>query len=328
MDSVEVVEVSIVIPCFNEQDSLPQLLDRIIDTSSSMLGHRLTVVMVDDGSSDGTWAAIQELHERKGSVRIRGIRLAANHGKAVAQSVGIRDSLEAGLVVLMDADGQHDPRYLPEMLRVSESRCRPCAGMRRGYKRSLPSQLGVTALRMMTRLLGVDFDPSESEFVALPRWAAAAVAGDPQLGVIPVMGILHSKAEIDHVDISVPPRLAGSQSSRWRASELWRKGLLHLLADPWKVLPRAAGLVAITSLLMLAYGLYVGISSVIEGTFLGIGSVIVLQVIVFGILVALLLLVLGTQVAALRARSISDTRSIIGERFEDSGVKDSDPDRQ
>ena len=315
MDSVGGRRVNIVIPCLNEQDSLPPLLDSITDVCANMDGYLFTAVFVDDGSTDRTWDVVGDLQSEQGLVRVRGVRLAGHHGKAVAQSIGIKESLAASFVVLMDADGQHDPRYLPPMIEMSERTGRPCAGLRSDYKRRLTNQVGVIALQVVTYLLGIDFNPRESEFVVLPGRAASSIASDPHLGVAPLMSVVHSKFETGHFEVSVPPGLVSFRPTRWGTGELWRKGLLHLLADPWRVFPRAAGFVVVISALMLAYGLFVGIKSIIEGTFLGIGSMIVLQTIVFSALSALLLLVWGMSLTAFKARSISSM--IISERTKD-----------
>jgi dolichol-phosphate mannosyltransferase len=104
--------ISIVIPVYNEQESLEPLYAEIAETA-----HRanldLEILMVDDGSVDGSWPVIGELARR--DPRVHGIRLRRNFGKAAALSAGFRAG-RRDLVLTMDADLQDDPREIPRFL--------------------------------------------------------------------------------------------------------------------------------------------------------------------------------------------------------------------
>ena len=105
-----VPEVSVVVPGLNEAESLPILAEQIADA----LGSRpYELIFVDDGSTDDSWQIITELNEANPAVR--GVRLRANFGKAMALSAGF-DRARAEIVVMMDADLQDDPADLPAML--------------------------------------------------------------------------------------------------------------------------------------------------------------------------------------------------------------------
>ncbi len=107
-------DLSIVIPVYNEEESIPELLEwifRVIDE------HKIDteVILVDDGSTDQSWPAIQE-HAKKDS-RINGIRFNRNNGKSDGLQVGFNES--AGEVVItMDADMQDSPDEVPELVRM------------------------------------------------------------------------------------------------------------------------------------------------------------------------------------------------------------------
>jgi glycosyltransferase involved in cell wall biosynthesis len=102
--------VSIVVPGLNEAESLPLLAEQIHEA----LGETTyELIFVDDGSTDDSWEVIQRLNQENPSVR--GVRLRANFGKAMALSTGF-DRARADIVVMMDADLQDDPADLPRML--------------------------------------------------------------------------------------------------------------------------------------------------------------------------------------------------------------------
>lgn len=105
-------EVSIVIACFNEKDSLMELAEEI-RTAMDALPHSWEVVMVDDGSNDGSRKVQQEL--ASADARWRVVHLRRNFGKAAALSVGFHEA--AGeIIVTMDADLQDDPAGIKDLI--------------------------------------------------------------------------------------------------------------------------------------------------------------------------------------------------------------------
>ena len=104
--------VSLVIPVFNERESLPQLAAEIA-TAVRDLPARCEVLFVDDGSNDGSWETIREL--AAADPRVRGLRFRRNFGKAAALLAGF--SQASGWAVLtLDADLQDDPKEIPRFL--------------------------------------------------------------------------------------------------------------------------------------------------------------------------------------------------------------------
>jgi len=101
-------EVSLVVPGLNEAESLPELAERIHEALDGL--RRYELIFVDDGSTDDTWKVIGELNRKNPAVR--GVRLRANFGKAMALTAGFEQA-RADLVVMMDADLQDDPADLP-----------------------------------------------------------------------------------------------------------------------------------------------------------------------------------------------------------------------
>lgn len=108
------MNVSIVVPLFNEEESLPELcgwIDRVLSEN------RLTyeVILVDDGSNDGSWEQIESL--KKSNPQVRGIRFRRNYGKSAALHTGFGVA-KGEVVITMDADLQDSPEEIPEMRRM------------------------------------------------------------------------------------------------------------------------------------------------------------------------------------------------------------------
>jgi len=104
--------ISIVIPAYNEAESIPRLYQEIEATASASEWD-MEVIFVDDGSSDGTWAAIEALAER--DPRVRAIRFRRNFGKAAALDAGFKEA-RGDRVVTLDADLQDNPADVPRLL--------------------------------------------------------------------------------------------------------------------------------------------------------------------------------------------------------------------
>lgn len=108
------MELSIVIPLLNEAESLPELT-RWIARVLVARGLSYEVILIDDGSTDESWAVIEELSA--GDATLRGIRFNRNYGKSAALNVGFQ-AARGRVVCTMDADLQDSPEELPELYRM------------------------------------------------------------------------------------------------------------------------------------------------------------------------------------------------------------------
>jgi glycosyltransferase involved in cell wall biosynthesis len=104
--------LSIIVPVLNESESLPQLV-RELNAVAQSRGYDLQIIIVDDGSTDGTWATISSL--AAGDPRILGIRLRRNFGKAAALSAGFH-AADGERIVTLDGDLQDDPAEIANLL--------------------------------------------------------------------------------------------------------------------------------------------------------------------------------------------------------------------
>jgi glycosyltransferase involved in cell wall biosynthesis len=124
--------VSIVIPVFNERDSLPALFAEIAAVAQTNQVE-LEVVFVDDGSSDGSWQTIADL--ACDNAGIHGIRLRRNFGKAAALSAGFH-AAHGDIIFTLDADLQDDPAEIPRFLAVlNETKAGQPVDVISGWKR-------------------------------------------------------------------------------------------------------------------------------------------------------------------------------------------------
>ncbi len=108
------INISVVIPLYNEVESLPELeawIRRVMEANH----FTYEILMIDDGSNDGSWAIVEQLQQQNPNVK--GIKFRRNYGKSAALNVGFK-AAEGDVVITMDADLQDSPDEIPELYRM------------------------------------------------------------------------------------------------------------------------------------------------------------------------------------------------------------------
>jgi glycosyltransferase involved in cell wall biosynthesis len=215
------VQLSVVIPAFDEAESLPALLPRLA-AQLHEIGRSSEVIVVDDGSRDGTAVAVEALALPGVSVE----RLRVNRGKSAALRTGLAVA-KGEVIVLMDADGQDDPAELPRLLAALDDDLDLVTGRRalrndRAAKR-LPSRLYNWTTARVTGVPGRDFN---SGFKAMRRDVARDLDLYGELHrYIPVLAVW-AGYRVGEIDVTHHARAEGE--SKFGAERFWR-GLLDLV---------------------------------------------------------------------------------------------------
>lgn len=148
------MDISIVIPQFNEEESLPELV-AWIEKVMNANGFDYEVIFIDDGSMDDSWEIIQRISKK--NERIKGISFQRNYGKAAALHVGFQE-VKGKVVFTMDADLQDSPEEIPEMYRmIVEDGYDLVSGWKKirhdpVLSKNLPSKFYNWTVRRMTRI--------------------------------------------------------------------------------------------------------------------------------------------------------------------------------
>ncbi len=108
------MNISIIVPLFNEEESLPELYEWIVRVMKAN-GFSFEVIFVNDGSTDHSWEVIEKLKEQ--SEHVRGIKFRRNYGKSPALYCGFKEA-QGDVVITMDADLQDSPDEIPELYRM------------------------------------------------------------------------------------------------------------------------------------------------------------------------------------------------------------------
>jgi glycosyltransferase involved in cell wall biosynthesis len=145
------IELSVVVPIYNERETVKPLITQLHGTLST-LGRSYEVILVDDGSTDGTW---DELVKQAGTVpHLRLIRFRRNFGQTAAISAGFCEA-RGSVMITMDADLQNDPADIPRLLERLDQGFDVVSGWRKGRKdpflnRRLPSMLANALISSIT----------------------------------------------------------------------------------------------------------------------------------------------------------------------------------
>jgi len=152
------LKISIIIPAFNEIESLPQLVSEIMDTCESF-EKSFEILIVDDGSTDETFAWIEEQHQK--DPRISGIRLRLNCGKASALNAAFKE-VTGDVIITMDGDLQDDPKEIPPMVSMLGTDCDMVSGWKKKrldpFTKTMPSILFNFTTRLVSGLKIHDFN--------------------------------------------------------------------------------------------------------------------------------------------------------------------------
>jgi glycosyltransferase involved in cell wall biosynthesis len=108
------MDISIIVPLLNEEESLPELCAWVIRVCNEK-DYTYEIILIDDGSTDRSWSVIEEL--RSANDNIKGIRFQRNYGKSAALNEGFK-AASGEIVITMDADLQDSPDEIPELRRM------------------------------------------------------------------------------------------------------------------------------------------------------------------------------------------------------------------
>ncbi|WP_442794495.1 glycosyltransferase family 2 protein [Pelobium manganitolerans] len=154
------MDISVVVPAYNEVESLPELCAWIKEVMQKN-GFSYEIIIIDDGSDDGSWEKTEELH--LAHPQVKGIKFRRNYGKSAALNVGF-DAAQGDVVITMDADLQDSPDEIPELYRrIKEEKLDLISGWKKKrydpLTKTIPTKLFNAATRSMSGIYNLhDFN--------------------------------------------------------------------------------------------------------------------------------------------------------------------------
>lgn len=168
-------KISVLVPCFNEEKSLPLLYDALVETITNLPQYEWEILFVNDGSQDNTMEVIRAL--RQNDERISYLDLSRNFGKENAMLAGF-DYAQGDAVIIMDADLQHPPMVIPDMISKWEEGYDDVYAQRktRGRESWLRRRLTRFYYKMLQGSSRMDVLPNVGDFRLLDRKCVDALS--------------------------------------------------------------------------------------------------------------------------------------------------------
>jgi dolichol-phosphate mannosyltransferase len=243
--------VSVVVPAFNEAANVAPLSDRLAQVLRPLGDYEIW--FIDDGSTDGTLEALRRL--RQVNPRIGYVSFSRNFGHQSALRAGL-DAATGDCVITLDADGQHPPETIPDMMRLWKDGADIVTAVRSDYSSNGPLKRLTSRFfyRLMNSLADVRLETGAADFRLLDRCAVDAIRAMPESnmfirGMIGWIGFRHEK-----LPYRENARMAGeTKYSLGRMISLAIQGITSFSIRPLRL---ATLLGSGLALLSMAYGVY------------------------------------------------------------------------
>ena len=270
-DPADPLQLSVVVPLYNEEGSLPQLVDQLLNALRP-LGQKFELILVDDGSKDGTPALLRDLVNHV--PELVAVLLRRNYGQTAAMAAGF-DASRAPVIVTLDGDLQNDPADIPLLLERLDQGFDLVSGWRHqrqdaALSRLLPSLL---ANRLIARVTGVKLHDYGCSLKAYRREVVADMNLYGELHrFLPALAFIEG-ARIGEVQVNHHPRRFGQ--SKYGIDRTFR--VLMDLLTVWfmkRFLTRPMHVFGFVGLLTLGIGLLIALGLVAQKLMFGtdIGS--------------------------------------------------------
>ncbi len=256
--------VSVVVTLYDEAATVDELYRRVAQTLDAA-GEPWELILVDDGSSDGTWAAVERLHEA--DVRVRGVRFRRNAGQHPAMHAGLSRAC-GDIVVTMDGDLQNPPEEIPKLVAAVEAGSDVASGRRVGREdgagRTVPSRVINGLLR---RLTGVPISDFGCAFNAYRRETLEPLLGAIGRQKFTKALVVASGATVVEVDVDHAARDGASKYSPLRLLRLALHVVVGFWPQPIQWLGVALGVIC--AVVATALGIYAVVYWIGESNFPG-----------------------------------------------------------
>ena len=257
----DIKTVDIIVPCYNEEQNIEAFYRRTRQVEESLEGCSFSYIFVDDGSTDGTLETIKKLCQEavERVVSIKYISFSRNFGKEASMYAGIRASAGSSgdLAVIIDADLQHPPEMIGNMLGIMEETGCDCVAARRVSRKGEPKIRSLLArgfYKIMNRYSDISIADGAVDFRLMKKAMVKAIASMPETqrfskGIFAWVGFDTEWIEFENVK-----RLSGeSKWTVWGLTKYAVDGFIDFADYPLKVLGAFGGVTAAGSALYLVF---------------------------------------------------------------------------
>lgn len=253
--------ISILVPCFNEEQALPIFLNKIKIITEN-INYRWQILLVDDGSTDSTLSIMKLAHQQDSHIDY--IELSRNFGKEAAMLAGL-DYVNGDAVIIMDADLQHPISVIPQMIEQWGLGYDDVFGRRiiRGKETWLRKKMTQIYYHLLQQSTTMNMYPNVGDFRLLDRSCIEALRSMRESNRYTKGLYAYIGFRKQHVDYVQEERVAGT--SKWNFWTLTKFALDGLFASSIKPLQYATKLGFLVSFIAFIYLIYVFIKALIWG---------------------------------------------------------------
>ena len=297
MSKTNIKKIDIIVPCYNEGDNIDIFFDEVEKVVSDIEGYDFEYIFIDDGSTDDTLEKIKAL--ACGKKEAHYISFSRNFGKEAAMYAGLRaaDNMHADHAVIIDADLQHPPQLIKNMIKITEETgCDSCAARRvtRKGEPRIRSIFARTFYKIMNRYSDIEIIDGAVDFRLINSKMIKAIVSMPEnqrfsKGIFAWVGFHTEWIEFENVQ-----RLSGeSKWSVWGLTKYAIAGFIDFAASPLKAIGVFGGITTIGSAVYLIIEI---LKTLIVGKDVpGYASIICL-ILFFGGLVTAVLSIMGEYI--------------------------------
>ncbi len=258
-------KLAVIVPSYNEADVLPKSIPKILSVlrdlkNKGLVSHDSYVIIVDDGSTDGTWEVIKSLSEKYGD-EVKAFKLSRNFGHQSALLCGLLES-DYDVAITIDADLQDPPEVMEEMVRRYHEGFKVVYGVRRdrsvdsAFKRSTAG-----AFYKFMRSIGVRLVENHADYRLISREVRDVLANMDEVnlflrGLIPYVGFRSTEVYYERAK-----RVAGETKYPLRKmiSFAW-EGITSFSTLPLRIITVVGFFIFVASLLMSIWAVFVKLS--------------------------------------------------------------------
>ena len=255
-------KISVLVPCYNEADSLPLLLSELEKVAQEANGYDWEYIFVNDGSEDETLLVLQQL--RESCKRVNYLDLSRNYGKEIAMMAGI-DFCSADCLVILDADLQHPPKVILQMIPKWEAGYDDIYAKRltRGKEPFLRRCLSVLYYKILNKSTRLNVLPNVGDFRLLDKKCIDALKQLRENNRYTKGMFCYIGFRKTFVEFETQERVAGESSMSYKSLlNLAIEGILSYTIAPLRVATFVGG---ITSIIAFLYSAFVFIKALIIG---------------------------------------------------------------
>lgn len=282
--------IELIVPCYNEEKCIALFYNRIEKVFSEMPGYDFIITYIDDGSKDHTMEEIKKVVALADEKKVRYISLSRNFGKEAAIYAGL-SKCTGDYVALIDADLQHPPELLKQMIIAIEEEGYDCASARRISRKGEPfirSMFSKAFYHIINYITVIDLVPGSTDYRLMKRNVVEAIVSMTERerftkGIYAWVGFKNKWIEYENVE-----RAAGSTTwNFWGLVRYAYSGFLAFATTPLRGVIYFGMLIVLASIIFGIY-IYVGALKTPGAERTGYSSIIILMLFLGGVIITIL----------------------------------------